>query len=389
MVLSRLLSVLCLGIVSTDAAKFALNSSRSDAREAFERYMDNFEATYNRPSTGSTSHLRRPESFLMQRSSLKPRGGKKEKTIAVRGLYDPILEHRGGMVPDCPKQCRVIDDTNVADAVVINPRWGDAPAEKKRNQVWVFNFWFEAPWYMGNRVQAWKTSDMASKIDWTLTFDSRSDFKQPFGYLGKRTSTAPVTKTTAKGKKKLLLWMVSSCGGARMQYFQRLRQLLGEDKVDLLGGCGKPTCPVGQNECMEKVYKDYKFYAAFENSRCKGYITEKFFRGYKHNMVPLALGGLSRKDYEALAPSDSFVHTDDFGSIEKLAEYLLKVDKDDTLYNKFFDWQSKLEPKLPKPYCDLCMELHKDPKDQIQKHTFGNLNDFWYKDTCRSEIPQI
>merc|ERR1711870_73883 len=86
----------------------------------------------------------------------------------------------------------------------------------------------------------------------------------------------------------------------------------------------------------------YKFYAAFENSRCEGYITEKFFRGLIYGMVPIAMGGLSRRDYESIVPGDSFLHVDDFDSVEDLANRLVEIDQDDTEYNKFHAWRSKL-----------------------------------------------
>ena len=74
------------------------------------------------------------------------------------------------------------------------------------------------------------------------------------------------------------------------------------------------------------LQKDYKFYLAFENSNCKDYVTEKFFTNALHNgVVPIAMGA-SMEEYAAIAPPNSFLHVDQFGSPADLAEYLKVLD---------------------------------------------------------------
>lgn len=39
------------------------------------------------------------------------------------------------------------------------------------------------------------------------------------------------------------------------------------------------------------MYREYRFYLAFENSNCKEYITEKFFvTALGHNILPIVMG---------------------------------------------------------------------------------------------------
>lgn len=68
--------------------------------------------------------------------------------------------------------------------------------------------------------------------------------------------------------------------------------------------------------------KVYKFYLALENSRCKDYITEKFMgNSFENGLVPI-VSGPARSVYEKFAPGDSFIHVDDFESVEELANHL-------------------------------------------------------------------
>eukprot|EP00933_Yihiella_yeosuensis_P015632 TRINITY_DN1357_c0_g1_i1.p1 TRINITY_DN1357_c0_g1~~TRINITY_DN1357_c0_g1_i1.p1 ORF type:complete len:420 (+),score=50.30 TRINITY_DN1357_c0_g1_i1:82-1341(+) len=408
-------AAICFCIVSTDAAKLRRDE---DPSERMLRYIDNFDWIYHNKSAVGGEGISSSDMSLLQHNQ----NDKDEKipTIAFLGLK-AAYEHE-----TCPVKCNVRQgNSESADAVVINAKWsGPPPHPKKPNQVWVFSFMFEAQQYHGGPVSLSTVQNIESSVDYTMTFDPRSDFKHPIFYLARNslddpglpkpgihhyvvpkpakiadplvnrsivpTSVlSPIGQARGHGKKKLLLWLVSNCGGGRWDYFKRLQQLLGEDKVDLLGGCGKPTCRGNDRACLTKLFKNYKFYYAAENSRCRGYITEKFPRGLIHGMVPIALGGLSKADYEVLAPPGSFVHTDDFGSVKQLADYLLKVDKDDELYNKFFEWKLKYHVSWTNPYCDLCIQLHKDPKDRLPTRTFKNLVDFWYKDSCRSEHPPI
>lgn len=49
--------------------------------------------------------------------------------------------------------------------------------------------------------------------------------------------------------------------------------------------------------------------------------------------------GAQRSEYEEKSPKNSFIHVDDFESPKHLAEYLLKLDSNDDLYNEYFKWK--------------------------------------------------
>ena len=53
-------------------------------------------------------------------------------------------------------------------------------------------------------------------------------------------------------------------------------------------------------------------------------VSEKIALGV-HTGAGGAMGGLGRRDYEAVVPSGSFLHVDDFNSVEHMAQRLMEV----------------------------------------------------------------
>jgi len=337
------------------------------------------------------------------------------KTIFLNSKYSGHLSD-GPL--ECPSvRCTVTHDPAVvqsADAVVWNARWMhplEAPHAKPAGQRWVFNFFFEAPIYKGERVNALETAlvEGSGDVDWTMTYSPRSDIFSPIGRMvpvsaGDDPSLAGTTDYAA-GRSHLLLWFVSNCDGARLPFFQQLQSLLPSDRVHVYGDCGEPSpCPGRDenDECHQNLFSKYKFYAAFENSRCDGYITEKFFRPFAEGMVPLVMGGLHRSDYEALAPKASFLDVDDFRSLSALAAHLMVLDVDDTAYNSFHSWRSSFRisnmlETIQHAFCELCQRLHNDPpialihansSESHRQSEKGSLESWWYDNACRREVPE-
>ena len=136
--------------------------------------------------------------------------------------------------------------------------------------------------------------------------------------------------------------------------------------MDIYGACGNLTCLRKDGEFFDMLKKEYKFYLAFENSNCKEYITEKFFyNGLRHNILPIVMGA-SVEDYKAVAPPNSFLHVDQFKNPAHLAKYMKMLNKDDKMYNKFFDWQSKGEWVNTKFFCRVCSMLHFHKEEGIR-----------------------
>lgn len=144
-----------------------------------------------------------------------------------------------------------------------------------------------------------------------------------------------------------IAWFVSNCNthSRREDYVRQLRAQPGI-RVDIYGDCSsvfdrpivRETCRKGTPNCIQKILSRYRFYLSFENSKCNGYITEKYWiQGLSGYAVPIVLGA-KKIQYETIAIPNSFLHVDDFNSVEDLAKELHRLNTNDHEYNKYLQW---------------------------------------------------
>ena len=55
-------------------------------------------------------------------------------------------------------------------------------------------------------------------------------------------------------------------------------------------------------------------------------------------IIPVVMGGLFKNDYENLAPPHSYIHVDDFDSVDDLIRYLGQCDQIWRLYEYNTGW---------------------------------------------------
>ncbi|XP_055900904.1 glycoprotein 3-alpha-L-fucosyltransferase A-like isoform X2 [Biomphalaria glabrata] len=204
-------------------------------------------------------------------------------------------------------------------------------------------------------------------VNWTASYRHDSTIVAPYEkFVAYNTSrlTQPQQKNYAAGKTKMVAWFVSNCGArnGRRQYADELAKYI---QVDIYGGCGPLQCPRHEsNKCFDMLNNDYKFYLSFENSNCRDYITEKFFiNGLKHDVIPIVMGA-APEDYVRAAPPHSFIHVDEFESPKHLADYLHLLDKDDKLYNEYFQWKGTGDIINTFFWCRVCALAHDDDRGQ-------------------------
>ncbi|XP_055862442.1 glycoprotein 3-alpha-L-fucosyltransferase A-like [Biomphalaria glabrata] len=133
--------------------------------------------------------------------------------------------------------------------------------------------------------------------------------------------------------------------------------------VDIYGGCSDRKCGVihyrtsDNSLCLPMLSKQYKFYLAFENSFCKDYISEKFFKLFQEvDVIPVVRGGF---DYKKYLPSGIFVDASDFKTPEDLAKYLLQLGSNQKEYVKMLKRKNRWFERYMTPFrCAVCEALH-------------------------------
>ena len=250
--------------------------------------------------------------------------------------------------------------------------------KRPKNQIWMASL-HETPMSCGSTLGKY-----GHLFNWTASFRPDSTFAFPYYKWSYYDDDVKVEKQSinyAKGKTHQVAWFISHCQTQTKTRFKYARELQKYISVDIYGSCGNLTCPKNtKNICFEILRTKYKFYLAFENSNCRHYITEKFFKNaLMNNVIPIVMGA-KRQDYERSAPYKSFIHVDDFESARHLADYLHKLDKDDDLYNEFFAWKGTGEFLRMPPHldCRVCALLH--APDIFEHTSIFDYSNFFNRD---------
>ena len=186
----------------------------------------------------------------------------------------------------------------------------------------------------------------------------------------------------AAGKSRLVAWMASDCTATnkRTDYVALLQRHI---QVDVYGKCGNLTCLPKFSAACEKLLRSYKFYLAFENCLCPEYITEKVWMRLRDGVVvPVVLGSA---EYEKYLPKHSYIDIRDFSSPRHLADYLKLLDKNDTLYNEYFEWRNDYTCHTGTPGLTSDCHICRYANENIDKTEIApNIAEFWSFEKCTS-----
>jgi len=219
--------------------------------------------------------------------------------------------------------------------------------------------------------------DFASGVNYSVSYDPRSSLYHPVGFLISRgqswskvdqdiyrpgASQDWQSMQSSIAKRKGVLVVMSNCRYDQSGRNWYIRALSNFTQVDYGGACSRKA-PLARAVGSNPAWQQYRFYLAFENSRCKNYITEKFFRSLLLGMIPIALGA-PREDYEAVAERGSFLHVEDFASPQELALQIERLMDDDSAAMALHDWRRRWDvgqveaKRMP---CLFCRALSGDP----------------------------
>ncbi|XP_013143526.1 PREDICTED: alpha-(1,3)-fucosyltransferase 6-like isoform X2 [Papilio polytes] len=294
------------------------------------------------------------------------------------GASQKDISLEGCSVKNCvfPKNDR---DFDTADAVVVHVQHGLFPNNtKKRNprQRWIFlsdespvNAFFQSE----RRI---KLQDIVNTFNWSMTYRSESDVPVPYGRtipllesleaMAEKPINDIIPNWSKKRQDVLAAILISHCGVSyRMNYVNELKKHLN---LDVHGSCSenhKNSCP-GHFRADCPIISEYLFYLVFENSKCQEYLTEKaFYHAYSKGAIPVIMGP-TVQECETLLPPDSFLHVDNYDTVEELAMDIINISKDLPRLLLYHEWRRHFKVinehgyfgSKSQHYCRICEALN-------------------------------
>lgn len=123
-----------------------------------------------------------------------------------------------------------------------------------------------------------------------------------------------------------------------------------------------------------KYKENYKFSIASENAQYDGYISEKLYTSFQAHTIPIYFG--DKRVDEEFNPK-AFINVSNFENLDKLNEYIKKIDNDDSLYLKYImePWltkeQLKIHNNIEKNYYDFFNKLFTYKKEKLYRKSIG------------------
>ncbi|XP_070841175.1 4-galactosyl-N-acetylglucosaminide 3-alpha-L-fucosyltransferase 9-like [Chaetodon trifascialis] len=198
---------------------------------------------------------------------------------------------------------------------------------RARFQRWI---WFN----MDSPTNTRRIAGIQSLFNLTLSYRKDADIDGRWKLTVKKNTDKDIVLPK---KERLLCWIVDindlhTKSGEGYNYY---RELVKHIKVDVFN---RSSADFLKGENYFLTISSCKFYLSFEESVHRDYITEAFNGPLAAGTVPIVLGP-PRANYEDLAPGTSFIHVNDFPNAAALADFLLKLEKDNEAYMKYFDWR--------------------------------------------------
>lgn len=218
--------------------------------------------------------------------------------------------------------------------------------------------------------------------------DNLESFIQDFGEKNRHLAL----KERRNSTKAHAAWFVSNCRSfsGREELVKKLKSYIG---IDIFGSkfCSNLRCSSQDNaKCLQMMNMTYKFYLSLENSLCKDYVTEKFWKILPYNVIPIVLNGV---DMTTIAPYHSYIDVKQFSSFQDFAEHIVSVSQNDSLFASYFWWRDFYQARpcdhgitchgssFTDAYCKLCAKLHHQP---AETKVMTDIKAWWTDGACNS-----
>ena len=221
------------------------------------------------------------------------------------------------------------------------------PNQRKPHQTYV-HLTFESPaWEQFDKTPSHKLNGL---FNYSFSYRADADFPAPYARfvkirnhpegekLEQLISSFGKNNTNLAAKEEngsAVVQMVSNCNSksGREDLVRLIQKLI---PVDVYGQCGPLKCKRRNPECNRLIERKYKFYLSFENSICKDYVTEKFFKILPYNTIPVVFNGANMRE---VGPPHSYINVMDYGSVTDLVKEMKRIAEDDAAFASYFWWR--------------------------------------------------
>lgn len=228
------------------------------------------------------------------------------------------------------------------DEWMTHEMWEYVHGNRNKGQRWVM-VTEESPLYTPGLRPPDKYTSVT--FDWVGSYNSKSDFVQPYGYYRPFPDGHPSVKLDREkisNKSGIAVWLGSHCETLQWDRLKFVNDLAMFLTLDKFGKCGGREIIWNRDDVLRDVLSPYRFYLSLENSCCSEYITEKLWRTLQMGLIPIVVGP-PIEDYEKLAPPNSFIHPDQFDSIVAMATHILDVASNEEKFLSYFQWRTRGE----------------------------------------------
>lgn len=214
-----------------------------------------------------------------------------------------------------------------------NGEWGLVSTINVKNTNWIIIFTMEGEKYY-SEAHVGEASYRENRYFATTSF--KSEIPLPYFSFAEYNITNPEVDfdKVIKGAS----FLANNCGtfSNRDEFVTALMNT--SLRVDSMSGCvHNAEPPPGMNLGNKtEVMEAYLFHLSFENQLTEDYVTEKLWGALESGTLPVYLGAPNIKER---APKNSIIVAEDFESPRELAEYLVRLTNDKTLYESYHRWR--------------------------------------------------
>jgi hypothetical protein len=141
-----------------------------------------------------------------------------------------------------------------------------------------------------------------------------------------------MNKTDFNINRKFLAYCNSNCVEIRENLVTLIAEYDNTNDVYAIGNCKGKSDKINiinvenkDHSYNYKIYEDYNFVIAMENSDLNGYVTEKIMNVFLAGSIPIYWG---TKYIKEIFNEKAFIYVNDFSSLEECAKYIIELNND-------------------------------------------------------------